>query len=110
MLIINPLNLKRRPPNIIFKQQPTSSSLGMGKASVEGSGSQDIHSSSSSSNPSTISHIPNGHDSRQNPVSTFNSTNSTNFSASSMQAFQKTYPSKMFDTQSLNSGRNTNFI
>ena len=94
-----------RPSNIIFKQQPTSSSLGMGKASHEG-GSQDIRISTSSSTPLSVSHIPNGHDSRENSVSNFGSTNSSNLPANSVQGFQKPYSSKIFDTQSLNSGKN----
>ena len=94
-----------RPSNIIFKQQPTSSSLGMGKASHEG-GSQDIRITTSSSTPLSVSHTPNGHDSRETSVSNFSSTNSSNLHANSIQGFQKPYSSKIFDTQSLNSGKN----
>ena len=93
-----------RPPNIIFKQQPTSSSLGMGKASHEG-GSQDIRIPTSSSNPLNVSHTPNGHDSRANQVSNFSSTHALNLPSSNSQGFQKANSSSFFDTQSLNSGK-----
>ena len=93
-----------RPPNIIFKQQPTSSSLGMGKASHEG-GSQDTRIPTSSSNPLNVSLTPNGHDSRANQVSNFSSTHALNLPSSNSQGFQKANSSSFFDTQSLNSGK-----
>ena len=88
-----------RPPIIIFKQQPTSSSLGLGKASPE-EGGQYIQNIMNSSN---VSHIPGGHAVRQSQ-STSISLNSQNSQANNIQQFTKGVPSKTFDTQSLNLG------
>ena len=92
-----------RPPTIIFKQQPTSSSLGMGKASHDEDLQNDPH--QNVLNSSGISHTPGGgYESNPLHQTSFTSSNSHDFQPNNAQNFSKIMPSKTFDTQSLNLG------